>query len=202
MAGRCSRDGQTYVEVFGLPKWDRQDAFSLSAWVLPTTGDRMAIVACVDEAQSRRGWELGLARGKPFLRLTHEADRNELLVETAEPLKLSKWQQVVATWDGSGQAKGVAIYVDGVPQKLVVLAYALTGHIQGDQPLTIGRSDTQTFFRGLVDEVQIFGRALSAGEATTLAGGDPIQEILGTAAAGRTAAQREPAPQVLPGKSR
>ncbi|MDX1945507.1 MAG: DUF1553 domain-containing protein [Pirellulaceae bacterium] len=182
-------NGQTQVEIPGLPKWDRSDSFAVSAWVLPTTADRMGIIGSVDEAQSRRGWELGLSRGKPLVRLTHAEGTDEIVVEATEPLAQSKWQHVAATYDGSGQAAGVAIYVGGVPRKLKIIADTLRGHIQGDQPLTIGRGDTQGHFRGLIDEVQLFRRVLSPAEAAVLAGGDPLQEVLAVPAERRTASQ-------------
>ena len=66
----------------------------------------------------------------------------------------------------------------------------LTGHVQGDQPLSIGRGDTLTFFRGLLDDVQLFSRQLSAAEVAVLAGGDPILAILSTPPRERTAEER------------
>ena len=189
LGGSLLCDGTTYVEIPTTPKWDRSDDFSIAAWIFPTTSDTMTIAGSVDEPQARRGYELGLAQGKLFLRLTHVAEKNEVHVTTNTPLKRG-WHSVAAVYDGSGAAAGVTLYVDGVVQQLATLQDSLSGHILGDQPLIAGRGDSVAFFRGLLDDVQLFDRALSAAEAKALAGGDPIQEILATSRRGRTAEQQ------------
>jgi hypothetical protein len=178
LGGALLCDGQTYIEVSAIGKWERQEPFSLSAWVFPTTGDRSPIVARLDEAQSRRGYELAIENGRLVFRLTHAAEADEIVVAGREPIAQRKWQHVAATYDGSGKAAGASLYLDGVRLKAEAERDSLAGHTQGDQPLTIGRGDTQTFFRGLLDDVQIFARRLSADEVGVLAGGDPIRAIL------------------------
>jgi hypothetical protein len=183
-------DGQTYIEVPGIGKWERTEPFSISAWVFPTTGDPSPVAARLDEAQSRRGYELTIENERLVFRLTHAAATDEIAVASREPLKQRKWQHVVATYDGSGKAGGVALYLDGVRLNAEIRHGTLTGHVLGDQPLTIGRGDTQTFFRGLLDDVQLFSRQLSASEVAVLAGGDPILAILSTPVQKQTAEQQ------------
>jgi hypothetical protein len=183
-------DGQTFAELSGVPNWSNENAFSLAAWVYPTTGDPMTIIGRVDEPQGRRGFELGISDGRPYLRLTHTAGEDEIEIQSRRALKQRQWQHVVATYDGSTKAGGAALYVEGQQQAVETVRDRLRGHIQGDQPLTIARGDSRTFFRGLVDDVQFFARAIAANEAAALAGGEPIQEILAVAAGRRTAEQR------------
>ena len=191
LVGALLCDGQTHLEVPAVGKWERQEPFSLSGWVFPTTGDASPFVARLDEAQSRRGYELAIEDGRLVFRLTHAADTDEIVVAGREPIAQRRWQHVAATYDGSGKAAGVALYLDGVWLTAEVRRDSLAGHIQGDQPLTIGRGDTQAFFRGLLDDVQLFARRLSAEEVGVLAGGDPILGILSKSERERTDAQRQ-----------
>jgi hypothetical protein len=190
IGGALLCDGETYFEVPGIGKWERSEPFSLVAWVFPTTSDATPVVARLDEAQSRRGYELAIEHERLVFRITHATAANEIVVRSKQPLKQRKWQQVAATYDGSSKAAGVTLYLDGVRLEAQIERDALTGHIQGDQPLTIGRGDTLSFFRGLLDEVQLFARRLSADEVGVLAGGDPILDILRTPASDRTAEQQ------------
>jgi hypothetical protein len=182
-------DGATHVEAAAAPRWERTDRFTLAAWVFPTTADTLPIVAAVDETQYRRGWEFSLEKNHLAFRLTNRAGANELLVQSLAEVKQRRWQHVLATYDGSSRASGVTLYLDGQPLPTKVVSDNLSAHVQTDLPLLVGRSDAKTGFRGLIDEVQVFGRTLSAAEAGLVAGSDPIQTILQIAAADRTAAQ-------------
>ena len=106
-------DGQTYIEVPGIGKWERTEPFSISAWVFPTTGDSSPVVARLDEAQSRRGYELTIENERLVFRLTHATTTDEIVVASRDSLKQRKWQHVAATYDGSGKAAGVVLYLDG-----------------------------------------------------------------------------------------
>ncbi|HUE74106.1 MAG TPA: DUF1553 domain-containing protein [Pirellulaceae bacterium] len=188
-------DGETCVE---LPRGvlrpggeiDRSDPLTLSLWVFPTTSDRTALISSVDETLAGRGFELARVEERLVFRLTHTPERDELLLRTKEKLPVRKWRHVAVSYDGSGKAAGVGIFVDGQSQPLEVVHDTLWGHIATDQPLRIGRGDSETFFRGMLDEVQLFSRALSPAEVALLAGGNPIAELLRIPADERTAEQR------------
>src|SRR4029453_14343448 len=122
-------DGETYVELPGIGKWDRTDPFTIAAWVFPTTRDRGPIVARLDEAQSRRGYELAIENERLVLRLTHAPATGEIVVTSRVPLKQRKWQQVAATYDGSSKAAGVALYLDGARLDTTIDHEKLAEHI-------------------------------------------------------------------------
>jgi hypothetical protein len=187
-------DGETFAEVprnaLGGHGLERSDRFTIALWVFATTGDRTALVASVDETLAGRGVELALADDRLHFRLTHLPQKDELLVRTAEKLPRSKWRHVAVAADGTGKAAGVTIYIDGRPQPVEVVHDTLAGHVATDQPIRIGRGDSETLFRGKLDDVQIFARTLSAAEIGLLVGGDPIQELLRVPPAERTPDQQ------------
>ncbi len=182
-------DADTFVEVprnvfragGGL---DRTDPLTLSIWVFATTGDKASLISSVDETLAGRGMELARIEERLVFRLTHVPERDELLVQTEAKLPRG-WRHVAVTYDGSGRAAGVAIYVNGQRQALQTVQDTLAGHIATDQPIRIGRGDSETFFRGMLDEVRLFTRALSPAEVALLSGGNPIAELLRNAAADR-----------------
>ncbi|HZL87224.1 MAG TPA: DUF1553 domain-containing protein [Pirellulaceae bacterium] len=186
-------DGETSAEVprsafragGGL---ERTDALTLSLWVFATTKDQASLISSVDETLAGRGVELARVQERLVFRLTHVPDRDELKVRTTKKLA-SGWQHVAVTYDGSGKAAGAAIYIAGQRQELETVSDTLSGHIATDQPIRIGRGDGETFFRGMLDDVQLFARALSPAEVALLAGGNPIQELLSIEPARRTPEQ-------------
>ena len=79
---------------------------------------------------------------------------------TNAPLKLARWHHLAATYDG----KDLRLYVDGVPAASVAVNKVRT---PGTSPLAIGRRQDgfeSSYFKGLIDEVRIYRKALSAGE--------------------------------------
>ena len=74
-------------------------------------------------------------------------------------LTLDTWHHVAATYDGSA----VKIYINGV---LDISTPKSSVPATNTQPLLFGagRDNNQFFFQGLIDEVEVFNRALSAAE--------------------------------------
>jgi hypothetical protein len=76
------------------------------------------------------------------------------------PLALNTWTHIATTYDGAN----MRIYVNGV----LVATRAQAGNLAvGNQALRIGGNNVSgEFFKGLIDEVRIYNRALSAAEIT------------------------------------
>ncbi len=186
--------GETYVELGERGGFDRTDAVSFGAWVFPTSNDAAAILSKIDDAQAFRGFDLLLEGGKPAVHLVHHWPDNGLKVIAKKPVALNAWHHVLATWDGSGKAAGVSIFVDGQPQELDISNDKLADTIKTEQPLRIGRRSASNPFRGLIDDVRFFSTRLSADDARRLAEGtDPagLGEILAIPFDQRTAEQRD-----------
>ena len=152
--------------------FDRTDAVSFGAWVFPTSNEAMAILSKIDDPQAYRGFDLLLEGGKPAVHLVHHWPDNGLKVIAQKAVALDAWHHVLVTWDGSGKAAGVSIYVDGQPQELDINNDNLSETIKTDQPLRIGRRSASNSYRGLIDDVQFFSARLSADDARRLADRD------------------------------
>jgi hypothetical protein len=84
-------------------------------------------------------------------------------------LPLNAWSHVATTWDGTT----MRLYVNGVQVRSVLRAgpMAIT-----DGPLNIGGNVVWggEFFAGMIDEVKIYSRALTAAEITADMNGEPL----------------------------
>jgi hypothetical protein len=98
---------------------------------------------------------------------------NGIGVRAAEPIRQNEWQQLTVTYDGSGRANGLRLYVDGRLVPTTVLRdrihkrTALAAHGKGH--LTLGeRFRDRGFKDGQLDELRVFSRALTPLEVESL----------------------------------
>jgi len=93
-----------------------------------------------------------------------------VLVESTNPVNDGRWRMVTATYDGSGSASGVHLYIDGNNATTTTLASAVGGSILNTSPLTIGNSpDGLGPLVGSLSGPAIFGVALTPAQITQLA---------------------------------
>lgn len=182
--------GETTIEFEKLGDFSAQDAFSVCVWIFPTSDSPSMFVARCQDDDARRGYEIGLVDRRPTVRLTHDRTDRVLEVRGRRQVALRKWQHVTATYDGSGQAGGVKLWLDGEPLACEAIRDTLRGSIRTSAPLAIGGVAPDPF-RGLLDEVRLFARALKPSEAVALAGLNPLAELLAVPAERRTPQQIE-----------
>lgn len=185
-----SLDGVSYVDLGTALQFDRKDKVSYGAWVYPETNEAMAPISRMDGTGSVQGWDVYLQEGRVFVHLIHKWDSNAIRVNTKEtPISIKQWSHVFVTYDGSGKAAGVKVYVNG---KLMGLDYthdSLTGTIVTPEPALIGRRASNAFFKGKIDELRFYQRELSAAEVLSLVTLDAVRHLLATAPEKRNAEQ-------------
>jgi len=177
-AGGCSHfatrfDGvNEYVTMGNVLGFERTDPFSVSVWIKYTpNGSDMWLVSKKDTGQP--GWNLGIGpTGFIKFELFNTYPTNWMQAYVAISFGDDVWHHVVATWDGDvspGRA-GANIYVDGIAQSLVGASDTLTGSIVNTTDLEIGARETGTAgnFEGVIDQVAVYARELTAIEAAAL----------------------------------
>jgi hypothetical protein len=104
-----------------------------------------------------------------------------------------RWHLVAATYDGSGKAAGVHLYVDGVGVAATTVLDSLSGSILNSAPVTIGAEpDGSDGFDGNMNDVAVFGTALTPAQILQLAGdASTSRAVLGQFAFGRRLVFRE-----------
>ena len=168
--------GDNAVALTALRQFSRTDAFSIGLRLKPTETQARAVVVHQSRAWTdagSRGFELTLEDGRPFFGLIHFWPGNAVAVRAREPLPIGRWSSVVATYDGSSRASGIAIYVDGVAVPVDVVRDHLFKDILYDKqagdlqakptPLTLGaRFRDNGFKNGLIDDLRVYDVALTA----------------------------------------
>ncbi|MCA9152913.1 MAG: DUF1549 domain-containing protein, partial [Planctomycetales bacterium] len=165
----------------------RSEPFSVSLWMNTPDHKERAVIfhrsrAWTDAAS--RGYELLLEDGKLSAALIHFWPGNALRVVAREPLPIGAWSHVVMTYDGSSQAAGLRLYVNGQPIEVDIVRDHLFKNITGGggDHLAIGeRFRDHGFTQGLVDEFAVFNRELTPLECLQLAGGDSLLKAIRTA---------------------
>lgn len=149
--------------------FDRDDSFSISAWVKSSAGSYQWIVSKITTGNvgfnfyMETGGQLAfslVANGS-----TYSARRGAISVRD------NTWHHVVGTYDGSGRVVGIRLYVDGVEQTYTTIGSDNLGlsSISNTQNLEIGgRSFNDFHYNGSIDEVQIYPRVLTQEQITHL----------------------------------
>lgn len=185
------KDNVFFVRNFG--DFSRTDAFSISLWVRPEKvieeGPLVHRTRSSVEA-AHRGYELSLFDNHVEFRLSHFWPGEALGIRSGEALPVGEWTHLVATYDGSSRAEGLALYWNGEKAPITITASHLSKDIRYlpewgdfdddivddvkpniDVPFAVGaRYQSKSFMNGALDEVRVHDRALTAPEAATLHG--------------------------------
>lgn len=174
--------------------FDAGNAFTVSLWVYPNQRNlNGALLARMDSPNGHRGWDVWMQSDRIGMHLIHDwRTRDALKVVTKSPLELRKWQHVSMSYDGSRQAGGLRIYVDGKLQPVTVDANGLKGTTRTTVPLKLGQRHTgERVGNANISDVRLYARALTALEVGQLAGHERIAELLTKPAVKRTPAETE-----------
>ncbi len=201
-AGRAADfDGETHVEWGNTAAFDRTEPFSVAMWLRPGGNKEMAVLQKVDGAAARQGYELSfeesqvlphLERGsRLYVRLIHHWPDDAIQVRTREPLVLGEWHHAAIEYDGSGKASGVQLYLDGKKAEIETVEDHLTGSIRSAAPLSVGDPALGKPYRGAMDDVRFYGRALSYAEIEQLAIHEPARATITMIPKKRSGAQKE-----------
>jgi hypothetical protein len=156
-----------------------EDAFTVEAWVAPQAFPYNWCAIVNQEADHKAGYFFGVSElGEIALNVAIDGKWVECATEKTIPF-MTKWSHIVGTFD---KRKGIIVYIDGVP--------AAAGETKGkftpavDMDLQIGRNHKKALmvpeslvrpdvnfpvsysFDGLIDELKIYSRALSADQVS------------------------------------
>jgi mono/diheme cytochrome c family protein len=180
----------TYKNVGSFAEFDAP--FSYGAWFKTRSDFTGAVFARMDKANNHRGFDVWVERGKIGTHLIHSWPNNAIKVLTETAVQNDVWQHIAVTYDGSGKAAGVSIYLNGDLQKKANPQQdGLADSIKTDVPFLVGGRYNDTKFKGSIDDVWIYDRVLSESEVVAVRDGGGLQDIFTIAADARTDAQNE-----------
>lgn len=144
--------------------------FSFSAWVKPTTLGELNCILSKMVAATAQGYYLRLENGIKFV--MYNADTSGVAVTTTTSIPLNVYTHITVTYSGNGLGNGFNIYVNGVNTTLTIVRNAFYGSASNTASFSIGSQYTgisaSLFFKGVIDEVGAWSRALTATEVTEL----------------------------------
>jgi hypothetical protein len=202
-AGRMGRavsfDGDTEVSFGNVGRFDRADRFSTAFWVKPRGSLPVHVLQKLNDAQGRRGCEwrfedillVGIQRwaGRLTVTLASDSPAGAIQIRTRERFRFGDWHHVALTYDGSGKAAGLRLYVGGAPADVEVVRDTLAGPIANDAPLRIGSRSLGQPFVGQVDDLRLYSRVLEPGQIANLAIHYPPRLVLSGVFGKRSAAE-------------
>jgi hypothetical protein len=143
-------------------------AMTIAAWVKPIS----AAGFIAGKWESPNSYQLSLSAGKPVFSLTFPNGGSGTLVTVTGPTALptTSYSHVAGVYDGTA----LRLYVNGAQ----VATVSRTGSMQSSTALVrVGKLPSGSAFKGSVDELRLYGVALSATETNRLANGLPHRRI-------------------------
>ena len=181
--------GDHPLEVPEAGDFEKDQGFTASAWVKVTKRNQTgAILARMDVGgNGYRGWDLWLQADRPGMHIINAWQTDALKVVGKTPLQPNQWNHVCVTYDGSGKAAGVRVFVNGVQQAVDVEADQLKSTIKTNVSLTIGqRSKSERLQNVALQDARVYGRALPNSEIEQLTRTPQAVELLAKPADKRT----------------
>jgi Concanavalin A-like lectin/glucanases superfamily len=164
---------------------------TMMVWVKTTyTAASMVLLAKVENSGNFRGPSIFVDNGESgsvprgsgrFAMQLESGVGSYILVETSASVTDGNWHFLVGTYDGSGAAGGVQLYIDGAAASTIISSNTLSSStILNSVPVAIGSRDTGGApFNGLLDEPAIFGNALTPAQVLQLGNdANTIQRVL------------------------
>lgn len=182
-------DGE-YDEIYltGVGTFELNEQYSASAWIRTTQLDSSKTQVILGTAGEKnmfwRGWDFYLKGSNQLsLRLIHSLPHNYIQVTSTEPIKKEDWAHVAFTYDGSSQANGVKLFVNGKAIETTteydrlyksIKPVRVSDHVLEDRPIRVGRSyraytGENGLFKGQIDEIRLYRKKLSSLDVSVIA---------------------------------
>jgi hypothetical protein len=180
--------GGGVLEVADAGDFDHDQSFTCAAWVkLPANDSSGSILARMDNANGFRGWDLWIENRRIGSHFIHEWPGNALKVITNDQLPPDQWVHVAVTYDGSQQATGYKVYINGNLQQVNTPANSLSATTRTKVPFRIGQRESDAPVSGVsVADVRLYERVLNPLEVMSL-GNHSLFTTLSRPSAERTA---------------
>ena len=183
--GPAPRFGKDVTAAFaGVGDYDQEQPFSFGSWVyVPENyNGAAAILSRMDEGNHYRGWDLWIEKGEFASHIVHQWPGSAIKVRTNKRLaKTGQWHHVMATYDGSGKAEGLRIYVNGAAAALETENGAgVKGTLRTSVPFRLAQRSTGAHFDGVgLQDVRVYARALTGPQIAALANSAVLAGFLG-----------------------
>jgi hypothetical protein len=178
-------NGSSYFDIPDALNLDLTNALTIEAWINPrvVTGSYHTILSKFSGVGDQRSYVLAIdPAGNMIFNGTSDGNLSGVIVTGTNTIPVNQWTHVAATYDGGF----IRIYVNG---NLQISSPWNLGIFAGSSVASIGATESfgtrTSFFDGLIDELSLYRRALSANE---------IQSIYAAGSAGKCDSTNPPPP--------
>jgi mono/diheme cytochrome c family protein len=187
-----------------LGDYEATDAFTVAGWFKPRTGRpsrQGSLISRYSLAGKGRGWDLywdyadpkgtnpnqRWAQGRLIVNLVADGADNAITVRAPRVFGRVEWVHLAATYDGSGKAAGLRLYVNGELQDLEIIKDNLNGSIRTDAPLQLARrtdgptdkeADRNPMLETAFQDIRLYGRILAGEEIRGTMERDVVTELV------------------------
>ena len=185
-------DGMQHLEAPGAPPFAAEKPWSVGLWLQPT-GSLSGVLARIEPAGRRRGFEIVWQKGRFQINLVSQWGASAIELVTREPVRpaAGDWQQLIVSYDGSSHATGFRVYLDGGPVAFNIVRDRLDGPTENAEPLRLGRRDSGLGFYGRLDELRLLTRAVDDADASAWYWSDRLRGPLARTQESRTPRDRQ-----------
>ena len=166
-----------YVSMGNVLTKDGSTAFSISCWIKYTGSGTEMIVSKQDASGYGYLLTTGNLAGVKLTWYPCISSGGSVAVRTSNAYNDGNWHNVLATYDGSGNASGAKIYVDGTLDTNIVTD-TFTGTSSSTGPFQISaRNGTSFPFDGNVSNAAVFNSSLTEDQILTIYNGGVPNDI-------------------------
>jgi len=133
---------------------------------------------CGKRSATDMGYNMFSNAGKLRVVLRGGATSNAIIVETVDTLTDNQWYLLGYSYDGSGNASGLKIYVDGLPVAMNIIQNLVFSTLSNTNPFQIGCSNGAFCWNGKIDEVRVWNKLIDDTQWSLMYnGGTPIAPL-------------------------
>jgi hypothetical protein len=156
---------------------DYDVAGSISVWVrFSDLSANRVIFSSISASDAFKGISLIYrnSTGRFYFSIRRLNTDNIQVESTSTTVLIDTWYNVTLTYDGTGNASGVSMYVNDSAQTISILSDTMTAVYSGVTSHHIGRNpntSTPNYMNGYIDEVSLWNKELNSSESSEIYSG-------------------------------
>lgn len=146
-----------YINCGDIANFERDEAFSIGCWFKTGIVTTERTLFAKFDASGWMGYWVYFNEWRE-LGFIISSDGGSIITVLSETFDDDEWHYLLFTYDGSSTASGIKVYIDDILKTLTVFQDdMILGSMQTTVPFQIAARDGSMNFKGLLDEVAIYG---------------------------------------------
>lgn len=170
-----------YIEFGNPPSVQLNSSMTIALWVFAERLTDYPTLISKNGGFGDVGWALALENGYPTLKIGQPGEKSKTSTRTSSAqISLGHWHHIAGVYN-AGQ-KTLSIYVDGVLSNGLLNGAVPSSQRNSGQNINVGRRTrypdniARRYFKGTLDDIRIYDRALSSDELEALGQGQEPPE--------------------------